>query len=45
VGDDLARLALLLILAAAFVNVTRGTFRAWLRSKFVGTPTTTGGSR
>lgn len=37
-GDDLARLALLLIFGAAFVNITRGTFRAWLRAKFLGVP-------
>jgi len=36
VGEDLARLVLLLLVAAAFVNITRGTFRAWLQAKFVG---------
>lgn len=35
-GDDLARLALLLIASAAFVNLSRGTFRTWLRAKFIG---------
>lgn len=35
-GDDLARLALLLIAGAAFVNLSRGTFRAWLHTKFIG---------
>jgi hypothetical protein len=39
-GEDLARLAWLLILGAAFVNITRGSFRAWLSAKFVGHPTT-----
>jgi hypothetical protein len=37
-GEDLARLLLLLIAAAAFVNITRGTFRSWLNAKFVGSP-------
>jgi hypothetical protein len=36
VGDDLARLALLLIFGAAFVNITRGSLRKWLRAKFIG---------
>ena len=35
-ADDFARLALLLIIAAAFANLSRGTFRAWLRAKFIG---------
>ncbi len=34
--DDVARLILLLIATAAFVNLTRGTFGAWLRAKFLG---------
>ena len=36
VGDDLSRLVLLLIAGAAFVNISRGTFRTWLRAKFIG---------
>jgi hypothetical protein len=35
-GEDVARLALLLLFAAAFVNLTRGTLRNWLRAKFIG---------
>lgn len=35
-GEDLARLVLLVLAAAAFVNVTRGTLRDWLRAKFIG---------
>jgi hypothetical protein len=35
-GEDLARLILLLIFGAWFVNLSRGTARAWLRSKFIG---------
>jgi hypothetical protein len=35
-GDDLARLLLLLLAGAAFVNISRGTFRRWLHAKFVG---------
>jgi hypothetical protein len=35
-GNDVARLVLALLAAAAFVNVTRGTFRQWLHAKFVG---------
>jgi hypothetical protein len=38
VGDELARLLLLLLAAALFVQVTRGTTRRWLRMKFVGRP-------
>lgn len=34
--EDLARLALLLLFAALFVNLMRGTSRRWLRAKFVG---------
>ena len=37
-GDDLARLVLLLIAGAAFVNLSRGTLRTWLRAKFTGSP-------
>lgn len=33
---DLARIALLLILLVAFWNLARGTFRQWLRAKFLG---------
>jgi len=36
VGDDFSRLVLLLIAGAAFVNITRGTFRAWLHNKAIG---------
>jgi hypothetical protein len=36
VGDDLARLILLLLAGAALVNISRGTFRKWLQAKFVG---------
>jgi hypothetical protein len=35
-GDDLARLFLLLIVGALFVNLSRGTARQWLHNKFVG---------
>jgi hypothetical protein len=35
-GDELASLILLLILGAAFVNVSRGTLSQWLRAKFIG---------
>jgi hypothetical protein len=34
--EALARLLLLLVVAALFVNVMRGTARKWLRAKFVG---------
>jgi hypothetical protein len=37
--DQLARLLLLIVFAAVFVNVTRGTLRQWLRAKFVGSTT------
>jgi hypothetical protein len=36
--DDFARLLLLLLAAALFVQLTRGTTRAWLRAKFLGQP-------
>lgn len=35
-GDELARVLLLLLAVAAFVQVTRGTFRRWLRVKLTG---------
>ena len=35
-ADQLARLLLLLVFAAFFVNVVRGTGRQWLRAKFIG---------
>lgn len=35
---DLARLALLLLAAAFFVQIMRGTGRAWLSAKFLGQP-------
>lgn len=38
-GEDLARLLLLLVAGAAFVNLSRGTLGTWLRSKFIGSPT------
>jgi hypothetical protein len=38
-GEDVARLALLLIFGAAFVNISRGTFRKWWRAKFIGAAT------
>jgi hypothetical protein len=41
--EALARLALLLIAAALFVNVVRGTARQWLRAKFVGSSSAKGG--
>lgn len=34
--DELARLLLLVVFAAVFVNIVRGTLRQWLRAKFVG---------
>jgi hypothetical protein len=34
--NELSRLLLLVVFAAAFVNITRGTFRQWLRAKFIG---------
>lgn len=37
-GEDLSRLILLLLFAAAFVNITRGSFRDWLGAKFIGHP-------
>jgi hypothetical protein len=36
--DDLARLVLLLLAGAFFVQLTRGTARRWLRAKFIGKP-------
>lgn len=35
-GEDLARLLLLVIFGAFFVAVIRGKERAWLRAKFLG---------
>ncbi len=35
-GETLARLLLLLVFAAFFVNLARGRARAWLRAKFMG---------
>lgn len=35
-GEDVAKLLLALIAAAALVNVARGSFRTWLRAKFIG---------
>jgi hypothetical protein len=35
---DLARLLLLLLAGAFFVQLMRGTGRAWLSAKFLGTP-------
>jgi hypothetical protein len=34
--DGLARLILLLLAVAAFVQITRGTFRQWLHVKLTG---------
>jgi hypothetical protein len=34
--DDLARVLLLLLAVAAFVQITRGTFRKWLGVKLTG---------
>jgi hypothetical protein len=42
---ELARLALLLIILAAFYNLARGTFRPWLRAKFLGEATGAGQTR
>ncbi len=36
--DELARLLLLVLFAAMFVNVARGSFRRWLHAKFIGSP-------
>jgi hypothetical protein len=35
--EPFARFLLLLVFAAVFVNIARGTLRQWLRAKFVGT--------
>jgi hypothetical protein len=35
-GEELARLVLLAIVGAYFVNLSRGTGGVWLRSKFFG---------
>jgi hypothetical protein len=34
--NDLARILLVIVAAAVFVNVARGTLRQWLRAKLVG---------
>lgn len=34
--EDLAKLFLLLLAGAFFVQLTRGTARQWLRAKFIG---------
>jgi hypothetical protein len=46
VPDEFARLLLLLLAAAVFVQLTRGTLRVWLRAKFLGkTPATMASTR